>query len=721
MPEAAAVRDQLAKVLASSIFATSPRMSRFLAFIVNETLAGKSQQIKESVIAREVFGKQHDYDPRADSTVRTEASKLRSRLDRYYQEAGQSDSVIISIPKGSYVPIFGESCSAPSPADLQRAAPDRDAATVRPSVAAKRVFWGLMAILCATAALITLSRLNLRSASKSPVFSFRTTTLTTLPGAEWSPTFSPDGSQVAFVWDGQRQDNADIYAKVIGTNGGLPLRLTSDPAPDLDPAWSPDGRWIAFRRITSSEQRIYLVSPLGTGAEQQILSLPCHGGHCSSRLWANRISWSADGRFLVISEALSPHSPGNFLLVNAVTHETRKLNLPVGAAFTSASQPAFSPDARNLAFVAGETGSEHIYVQALGNSVELVGTPISLVQAGGYPEFVWTKDSQNLVCCVGGHCWLHSLDGRYRNTVRQQLGFTFAIAPNGNRLSYSTGSPLGDTVSGIRHVSRTMNGTAEFISSSCSSTSPEYSDDGNKVVFTSCMGGTGEVWVCSSRGTNCLQITSLAFAGSPRFSPDGRYVAFDSAKYGSWDIFIEDAGGGSPRRLTYEKSADSRPSWSRDGRWVYFSSDRSGDFEIWKAPVAGGTATQITKKGGYEAVESRDGRDLYYVKRGEQGIWTTPVAGGPETLVVNRGEEGMWAPGARGLYLLSRGVESTIDYFDLTTKSFSRVRLLPATNATAMLGVGPEFAVSPDEQSFLYTAVERYEKDLMLLEDFHGL
>jgi hypothetical protein len=67
----------------------------------------------------------------------------------------------------------------------------------------------------------------------------------------------------------------------------------------------------------------------------------------------------------------------------------------------------------------------------------------------------------------------------------------------------------------------------------------------------------------------------------------------------------------------------------------------------------------------------------------------------------------------------SSGTESTIEYFDLATKSLFRVRLLPATNATAMTGVGPEFAVSHDEQSFLYSTVELNDRDLVLLEDFH--
>jgi len=82
--------------------------------------------------------------------------------------------------------------------------------------------------------------------------------LTSLKGSEIQPSFSRDGSQVAFVWDGENGDNWDIYLKVIGSE--KPLRLTKDPSGDYSPVWSPDGRQLAVIRL-SGKRRAVLVIP----------------------------------------------------------------------------------------------------------------------------------------------------------------------------------------------------------------------------------------------------------------------------------------------------------------------------------------------------------------------------------------------------------------------------------------------------------------------------
>jgi serine/threonine-protein kinase len=110
----ALIREELGKLLSSRALAGAPSLTEFLRFIVETTLKGNGGQIKEYVIGVEVFGRGTDFDPRADTIVRVQAVKLRSRLARYYETEGVSDSVRIVLPKGSYVPVF-ERLPAPVP------------------------------------------------------------------------------------------------------------------------------------------------------------------------------------------------------------------------------------------------------------------------------------------------------------------------------------------------------------------------------------------------------------------------------------------------------------------------------------------------------------------------------------------------------------------------------------------------------------------------------
>ena len=107
------VEAELRKILASPLFRRSPRHSRFLEFVVRQTLAGSADCVKESLIGVEVFGRRADYDPGAEPAVRIEAGRLRSRLADYYKELGEQDPIHIHLPKGTYVPVFSRNGVAP--------------------------------------------------------------------------------------------------------------------------------------------------------------------------------------------------------------------------------------------------------------------------------------------------------------------------------------------------------------------------------------------------------------------------------------------------------------------------------------------------------------------------------------------------------------------------------------------------------------------------------
>ncbi len=112
---AAGVRKELERILGSAPFLNSRRVSQFLRFVVEITLAGEGDRIKEYLIAVEVFGRPEHYDPKDDPIVRIEAGRLRKKLADYYSEPGRNDPVIIELPKGRYVPDFQPRSSAKQP------------------------------------------------------------------------------------------------------------------------------------------------------------------------------------------------------------------------------------------------------------------------------------------------------------------------------------------------------------------------------------------------------------------------------------------------------------------------------------------------------------------------------------------------------------------------------------------------------------------------------
>lgn len=107
-PSAENVRRQLGRLLASEGFANADRMSRFLRYVVERTLAGEADRLKEYAIGVDVFDRNDEYDPRMDSIVRVEAARLRSKVEEYYNRSGLDDPIVIRLRRGSYIPVFEE-------------------------------------------------------------------------------------------------------------------------------------------------------------------------------------------------------------------------------------------------------------------------------------------------------------------------------------------------------------------------------------------------------------------------------------------------------------------------------------------------------------------------------------------------------------------------------------------------------------------------------------
>jgi DNA-binding winged helix-turn-helix (wHTH) protein len=172
----------------------------------------------------------------------------------------------------------------------------------------------------------------------SPSIFYSSRPVTSYQGSQICPTFAPDGERVAFAWDGESQDNFDIYVRQVGV--ALPLRLTNGPEPDVSPAWSPDGRTIAFLHVIAQGQaEVLLISAIAPGPARKLrtVTMPLE-----SYFHLRFMAWSPDGRWIALSNG--PHFTGvmSLVLLSVETGECRRVTFP--PVDYDDFSPAFSPD-----------------------------------------------------------------------------------------------------------------------------------------------------------------------------------------------------------------------------------------------------------------------------------------------------------------------------------------------------------------------------------------
>jgi Tol biopolymer transport system component len=627
------VRAQLERIVAHPTLASSGRPCSFLRFVVEEELAGRGDEIKEYVIGVQVYRKNEAYDPRTDPTVRVDAGKLRVRLSEYYAGDGLRDPVIISIPKGSYVPRF------------EWRAPE---VAAKPALASRSLL-RIRLLLAVGAALavgggIWAARYVHASPSKLES-AIRILSLTSDPGELSGPSFSPDGSMVAFSWNGEKQDNFDIYVKVVDAPN--PLRLTTDPARDSAPAWSPDGRKIAFLRNQGPSGEVYVISALG-GPEKRITA---------SSGWS--VGWTTDSRSLLIMDRKSTVVPYAGFTVSVETGERKPLTVPPPNSLHGDYDFVASPDGSSIAFcrmVSPPVGEIWLLPAAGGQAEKLA---VSRRYLAG---LAWTPDGRRIVFSSQQSgvpaLWIVNakppaepslMAGVETGALRPSI----PARPRLDRIAYQRQERV-DCLWRAFLSGGKMSAPKSIVPSAGRDYLPQISPNGEWITFASDRSGTAELWLCRLDGSELRNLTagSRIASGSPRWSPDGTVIVFDAhGSDGNFDIYQISAAGGPVRRMTWDKSEEVRPSWSADGRWIYFTSDRTGRREIWKMKSTGEGSAQITREGGFEAFESPDGRTLYFIKSPDaQGLWRMPSSGGKEGLVLEGVHQGLWAVTTAGIF-----------------------------------------------------------------------
>ena len=547
----------------------------------------------------------------------------------------------------------------------------------------------------------------LSRSSRKPELLMKVVPLTSLTGLEIGGRFSPDGTRVAFTWNGEAQDNYDIYVQMVGS--AEPHRLSTDPALEANPAWSPDNLQIAYLREDpqSKELTVWLMSALG-GHGQKLSDFPVSLG----------ISWSPDGRDIIAAQA----PPNNGIYLIPVQGGEPRASLRPTAPET-VQFPSFSPNGRFLAYASGQgPGKYYVQIVEVDAAFAAQGSPRRLTRhaASRIAGITWSRDGQFVVYAAqkgpqNFSLWRAGVDGK-RPEERIEIAGLNATAP--------TITPSGDLVFSrfvddidIYRLGPGIIGRPVAPSSAFDG-NPQFSPDGLRFAFCSARSGDAlEVWIAAADGSKAHRLTHVPglWKCSPAWSPNGRQIAFDSqTEAGDWHIWRIDADGGIPQLVTNGSGSQNVPTWSRDGHWIYFSWDQGGRREIWRTQVENGTTEQITHEGaGWVGRESADGQSIFYqLHTGDAALMAQLLTGDKPRTIIGCVTESVFAVAAQSIYYVPCHDDALHVLNPVTLQDHLYGRLEKFENGNGGL------AVSSDGQTILYTQLVNRGADLMLIQNF---
>jgi Tol biopolymer transport system component len=544
--------------------------------------------------------------------------------------------------------------------------------------------------------------------------------VTTAAGEAVLPALSPDGREIAFVWNGLERRRYNLYVQLIGSDTPLQLTHSKGGLPG-SPAWSPDGQQVAFSRCDGKNDGVFVVPALG-GPERELTRVGC------LYTLPGPVAWLSDGQKLLIVDHCS--ATGRFDVVLFSLATGTKQCLTKSASLGEADGGfgfALSPDGKTLAFIrttASLVGDIYTVGLADGKLQRLtIASKLgcTLLSRFGCTGLMWTPDSK-FVVFLSTHTtlpslWRVSVHGGpiERETTYPAIG---AISKDGRRFVYP--DITGVEVPAIWRADLAAAGgrvlsNRKLISTQYPETDAQPSPDGTQLVWMSIRTGSEEIWSGSANGENPSQLTRLnRYSGTPRWSPDGKWSAFDSYTGKNVQIFVVDSEGRNLHAVTAGAYDNVVPSWSRDGKSIYFVSKRTGNWEVWKHSLESGAESQMTRRGGFDAFESYDGQTIYFSRFDQAGIWSMPANGGPangreESLVIadkpQVGYWGHWAVTEDGLYLLNTDAEPgpTIEFYRFATRRITPVLTLEMQPARQQ----PALSATRDGKTVYYTQYDR--------------
>ena len=645
--EADRIRTQLDRILASSTFADAERARRFLRFVVELALAGRNDEIKESVVAVEVLGRAASFDPRMDPIVRVEAGRLRTRLSSYYQSEGTSDPVIIDLPKGGYVPHFEERPSS-QPATMPRPKSARRQALIAVSAALSGVlaFWAISSYSHSAPPLPEPVRLSVLPPEGSELKNM---------------TISPDGRYLAFTATSEKVTR--LWIRKLESLDARALPGTEGAA---FPFWSPDSQSVAFfsfpqlRKIRAAGGPSQAICATdagfgGTWGSQGVIvfgqrpggtlfQVPAAGGTPKpvttlDRAHGEIVQFSPyflpDGRHFLYSAVNRMPTVSSVRVSSLDSHDAKLVvNADVGAVYA----PPYAGHAGSLLFsYHGALMSQPFDTERL----ELSGAASQIAPNVRHLGRTEVSVSSNGVIAYQGNSekdrqltWFDR-NGREIGTAGSRNDYNnVSLSPDEKRLAIEACDPYsGRCEIWIMDLQR---GSLSRIGTQAEEGfAPVWSPDGSEIVFSAESSSLITLMRQAVDKPNAVPFLGLGgVVVSSDWSADGKFVAYTRLQV-EGGIWVKPTGGNTGDRGRWYSRADHEccaafsPILSVEGpRWMAYTSDETGQNEVYvKTFPAGDRKWQVSNGGGWQPQWRQDGREIFYLALDGKLMASDVVAG----------------------------------------------------------------------------------------------
>jgi Tol biopolymer transport system component len=466
--------------------------------------------------------------------------------------------------------------------------------------------------------------------------------LTSLEGTEWTASWSPDGSQVAFSHSGE--GSADISVMSVG--GGEPHRIVTGPHDEQTPRWSPEGSKIAFLSDRGNGLDVYWVPPSG-GPERRLAATNIAYLDRWDGIYAlGATPWSPDARTLLFSR-LSPDGGVAVWRVDAGSGQTERLTSPPPG--SDDLEPSWSFDGESIAFARWESGRASLWVMPAAG-----GQPRPLlVDAYTNRGPAWTPDGTRIVFFSNRsgpyNLWEIAATGGEPRQLTSGPGPDYLpVVSSKWQILFTNWYHQTDLYAMARDAPAEQHARLTF--NTRENYAAQVAADGNRIAYHSDRTGDNEIWLLDrSSGLERRLTDDPAEDILPAWSPDGTRLVFVSNRDGSFHTWIMNDEGGGVRRLSdhaipltgdySEGNTTSGPKWSPDGRLIGYVAPAAEGSSLWLVQPDGGGLQQSAISGVLRFDWYRDSRSVVYVRhaagaRGTLEVYAANVRTGEERFLL---------------------------------------------------------------------------------------